>query len=70
MTHIVNGEINGVPFAEEDFGPASEVLGLMMVLFLGGVESTAGLIGTLFKLLKTVSGPYVVPPSLTATRRE
>ena len=39
-----------MPFAEEDFGPASEVLGLMMVLFLGGVESTAGLIGTLFKL--------------------
>ena len=30
---------------------ASEVLGLMMVLFLGGVESTAGLTGTLFKLL-------------------
>jgi ferredoxin-NADP reductase len=27
------------------------VLGLMMVLFLGGVESTAGLTGTLFKLL-------------------
>src|SRR5712672_1533685 len=30
---------------------AAEILGLMMVLFLGGVESTAGLIGTLFKLL-------------------
>ena len=51
VTHIVTAEINGMPFAEEDFGPASEVLGLMMVLFLGGVESTAGLIGTLFKLL-------------------
>jgi cytochrome P450/ferredoxin-NADP reductase len=51
VTHIVTAEIGGVPFAEEDFGPASEVLGLMMVLFLGGVESTAGLIGTLFKLL-------------------
>jgi cytochrome P450 len=51
VTHIVTAEIDGVPFAEEDFGPASEVLGLMMVLFLGGVESTAGLIGTLFKLL-------------------
>jgi cytochrome P450/ferredoxin-NADP reductase len=51
VTHIVTAEIGGVPFAEADFGPASEVLGLMMVLFLGGVESTAGLIGTLFKLL-------------------
>src|ERR1700744_2695134 len=51
VTHLVTAEIDGVPFAEEDFGPASEVLGLMMVLFLGGVESTAGLIGTLFKLL-------------------
>jgi len=51
VTYIVTAEIEGVPFAEEDFGPASEVLGLMMVLFLGGVESTAGLIGTLFKLL-------------------
>src|SRR2546423_254880 len=51
VTHIVTAEIDGEPFAEEDFGPASEVLGLMMVLFLGGVESTAGLIGTLFKLL-------------------
>jgi cytochrome P450/ferredoxin-NADP reductase len=51
VTHIVTAEIDGAPFAEADFGPASEVLGLMMVLFLGGVESTAGLIGTLFKLL-------------------
>ena len=51
VTHLVTADIDGVPFAEEDIGPASEVLGLMMVLFLGGVESTAGLTGTLFKLL-------------------
>ena len=51
VTHLVTAQIDGVPFAEADFGAASEVLGLMMVLFLGGVESTAGLIGTLFKLL-------------------
>ena len=51
VTHLVTADIDGVPFAEADFGPASEVLGLMMVLFLGGVESTAGLTGTLFKLL-------------------
>ena len=31
--------------------PASEILGLMMVLFLRGVESTAGLTEMLFKRL-------------------
>jgi hypothetical protein len=31
--------------------PVFEISGLMMILFLGGVESTAGLTGTLFKLL-------------------
>ena len=51
VTHLVTTDIDGVPFAETDIGPALEVLGLMMVLFLGGVESTAGLTGTLFKLL-------------------
>jgi cytochrome P450/ferredoxin-NADP reductase len=51
VTHLVTADIDGMPFAETDIGPASEVLGLMMVLFLGGVESTAGLTGTLFKLL-------------------
>src|SRR6185436_10196825 len=49
VTHVVTAEIDGVPFADADIEPASEVMGLMMVLFLGGVESTAGLIGTLFK---------------------
>ncbi|MBM6406031.1 cytochrome P450/oxidoreductase [Phycicoccus sp. CSK15P-2] len=51
LTHLVRTDIGGVPFAEEHITPASEVLGLMMVLFLGGVESTAGLIGTTFRLL-------------------
>ncbi len=51
VTHVVTAEIDGVPFADDHIAPASEVMGLMMVLFLGGVESTAGLIGTLFKLL-------------------
>src|SRR4029077_11080175 len=51
VTHLLNASIDGVPFAEEHVKPASEVLGLMLVLFLGGVESTAGLTGTLFKLL-------------------
>lgn len=51
VTHLVNAEIDGVPFAEEHIEPASEILGLMMVLFLGGVETTAGLTASLFKLL-------------------
>src|SRR5580765_7004752 len=51
VTHLVNAEIDGVPFTDEHISDASEVMGLMLVLFLGGVESTAGLVGTLFKML-------------------
>ena len=51
VSHLVRAEIDGVPFADEHLTPAAEVLGLMMVLFLGGVESTAGLTATVFKLL-------------------
>src|SRR4051794_31680780 len=51
VSALVQAEIDGVPFADEHLQPASEILGLMMVLFLGGVESTAGLTGSLFKLL-------------------
>ena len=51
VTNLGRAEIDGVPFAEEHIGDASEVMGLMLVLFLGGVESTAGLSATMFKLL-------------------
>lgn len=51
VSHLVQAEIGGAPFADEHLTPAAEILGLMMVLFLGGVESTAGLTGTLFRLL-------------------
>jgi cytochrome P450 len=51
VTHLVNADIDGTPFADEHLTTASEVLGLMTVLFLGGVETTAGLTSTLFKLL-------------------
>ena len=51
VTHFVRSDIDGVPFVSEEVTPTSEVSGLMMVLFLGGVESTAGLTGNLFKLL-------------------
>ena len=51
VTNLVQAEINGRPFVDREVTPTSEVSGLMLVLFLGGVESTAGLTGTLFKLL-------------------
>jgi cytochrome P450/ferredoxin-NADP reductase len=51
VTHFVQAGIDGEPFVREEVTPVSEVSGLMLVLYLGGVESTAGLTGTLFKLL-------------------
>lgn len=51
LTHLVASEIDGVPFAESDIEPASEIVGLMFVLFLAGVETTAGLTSTLFRAL-------------------
>lgn len=51
VTEFVKADIDGVPFVGETVTPDSEVSGLMLILFLGGVESTAGLTGTLFKLL-------------------
>jgi cytochrome P450 len=51
VTHIVHAEIDGRPIADEHITAASEAMGLMTVLFLGGVETTSGLTSTLFKLL-------------------
>ncbi|WP_018334056.1 cytochrome P450 [Actinomycetospora chiangmaiensis] len=51
LTKMVTADIDGTPFVPDDITPVSEVSGLMTILFLGGVESTAGLTGTLFKLL-------------------
>lgn len=51
VTEFTRAEIDGVPFVPGQITPDSEISGLMLVLFLGGVESTAGLTGTLFKLL-------------------
>ena len=51
MTHLVNAEIDGVPFARSTSSRPSEIMGLMLVLFLGGVERPPGWIGTLFRLL-------------------
>jgi cytochrome P450/ferredoxin-NADP reductase len=51
MTKMVTADVDGEPFVPAEITPVSEISGLMMILFLGGVESTAGLTGTLFKLL-------------------
>jgi cytochrome P450 len=51
ISHIVGATIGGTPFADAEITPDSEVMGLMRVLFLGGVESTAGLTASAFKLL-------------------
>ncbi|SDN96989.1 cytochrome P450 [Geodermatophilus sp. DSM 45219] len=51
LTEFVHADVDGVPFVDAQVTPNSEVSGLMMILFLGGVESTAGLAGTLFTLL-------------------
>ena len=51
VTHFVRSDIDGVSFVSEEVTPTSEVSGLMMVLFLCAVESTAGLTSNLFKLL-------------------
>jgi cytochrome P450 len=48
LTHIVTSEIDGEPFAGEQIDPAAEIVGLTVVLFLAGVETTSGLISTLF----------------------
>lgn len=77
VTHLVQAEIDGIPFADEHLTPAAEILGLMMVLFLGGVESTAGLVGTLFTLLaenpdqrrRLLDDPSSIPAAVEETIR-
>ena len=51
LTHIVQSDIAGVPFAQEHIEPASEVVGLVFGLYLAGIETTAALISTLFQEL-------------------
>lgn len=72
VSHLVQAEINGVPFCDDHVEPGAEILGLMMVLFLGGVESTAGLIATVFKLLaenpdqraRLMADPSLIPSAV------
>ncbi|MCA4134836.1 cytochrome P450 [Arthrobacter sp. M4] len=51
LTAIVQAEINGVPLAPEDIDYAAEATGLAFALYLGGVETTAGTMSTLFEQL-------------------
>ncbi len=77
ISTIVHARINGVPFTEEHIGPAAEVMGLMIILFLGGVESTAGLIGNTFKLLaehpdqrrRLLEDPALIPQAVEESVR-
>src|SRR5918997_1249969 len=77
VTKFVRADIDGVPFVDAQVTPTSEVSGLMMILFLGGVESTAGLTGTLFKLLAENPGqrallqadPSLVPAAVEEAMR-
>jgi cytochrome P450/ferredoxin-NADP reductase len=77
VTTMVRADIDGVPFVGDQVTPTSEVSGLMMILFLGGVESTAGLTGTLFKLLAENPGqrallqrdPSLIPAAVEEAMR-
>ena len=77
VTTFVNADIDGEPFVPDRVTTSSEVSGLMMILFLGGVESTAGLTGTLFKLLAENPGqrallqadPSLIPAAVEEAMR-
>jgi len=51
LTAIAHAEIDGVPLASDDLDYAAEATGLAFALYLGGVETTAGTMSTLFEQL-------------------
>ncbi len=51
LTHVARADINGVPLAHHEIEAASEVVGLVFGLYLAGIETTAGLLSTLFQEL-------------------
>lgn len=51
LTHVVQAEVNGIPLAHEEIEAASEAVGLVFGLYLAGIETTAGLLSTLFQEL-------------------
>ena len=51
LTAIVQAEIDGVPLAPAEIDYAAECTGVAFALYLGGVETTAGQMSTLFEQL-------------------
>jgi len=51
ITHMVTAHIGGRPFAEPDIHPESEIVRLAFVLFMAGIETTAGLLSAVFRAL-------------------
>lgn len=56
LTAIVQAEIDGEPLAPDDIDFAAEATGLAFALYLGGVETTAGTMSTLFEQLALAPG--------------
>ncbi len=69
LTTLATAEVDGVPFADPEITPESEIVGLTFVLFMAGIESTAGLLSTAFRALadepeqraRLVADPRAVP---------
>ena len=51
LTHMVTAHIGGKPFAEPEISPESEIVRLTFVLFMAGIETTAGLVSAVFRAL-------------------
>ena len=51
ITHMVTAHIGGKPFAEPEIHPESEIVRLAFVLFMAGIETTAGLLSAVFRAL-------------------
>lgn len=64
LTAIVQAEIDGKPLADDEIDFAAEATGLAFALYLGGVETTAGTMSTLFEQLA------MAPDQLQALRND
>src|SRR6266571_5530550 len=51
LTHMVTAHIGGKPFAEPEISPEAEIVRLTFVLFMAGIETTAGLVSAVFRAL-------------------
>lgn len=54
LTHMVTSHIDGKAFAEPEIQSESEIVRLTFVLFMAGIETTAGLISTVFRALAEI----------------